>query len=381
MLAAGAALLGAWLSRPLLGAVLAGAAAAAMTAWLRSAGARSSDAAGRAASHRLLEGMPTAILLFSASRLVYANPVARQLFGLEGIEGDSAPKVLGDEGLAGAVTESEETGRTTVVEVERAGRELVGRASTTAAGEVVLVVTDLTEAKRVEAVRRDFVTNASHELKTPVASIQALSDSLQLALDRDPVRTRQMVRRLQEEAARLAQLVRELLDLSLLEEGAFGPERQLVDLAELVRTHLDRSARLAAERSVALRCDCAEPAALVSTPAEARLIVSNLIDNAIQYNRPGGEVAVKVRRRGGEVVLEVADTGIGIPEAEQGRVFERFYRVDKARSREAGGTGLGLSIVRNAVQRHGGRISVTSTPGEGSTFRVVLPVEGTPSHA
>ncbi len=332
-----------------------------------------------AASERLLEGLPTAVLLFSGSKLVYANPAARALFAIEG-DGDGAPiEVLGGEGLADAVTEAQETGRTTVVEVTRAGRELVGRATVTAEGEVALVVTDLTDAKRVEAMRRDFVTNASHELKTPVAAIQALSDSLQLALDRDPARTRQMVRRLQKEAARLAQLVRELLDLSLLEEGASGTERRLVDLAEMARTHVTRSARLAAERGISVRCHCGEPAKLVSTPAEARLIVSNLIDNAIQYNRPGGSVDVRVERDGGSVLLEVSDTGIGIPEPERDRIFERFYRVDKARSRQAGGTGLGLSIVRNAVQRLGGEISVESALGEGSTFRVRLPVEGEPS--
>jgi signal transduction histidine kinase len=330
---------------------------------------------------RLLDGLPTAILLFTPTELAYANPAARSLFGIERQEARTPLQVLAVEGLADAVGEARETGRPVEVEVQRAGRELVGRASATAEGEIALVVTDLTDAKRVEAIRRDFVTNASHELKTPVAGIQALSDSLRLAIDRDPDRARKMIHRLQLEAERLAQLVRELLDLARLEEAAGAQARHRVDVAQLVKVQVDRVSRLAEQKGVIVSADCPEPATVISLPEELRLIVSNLLENAIQYNRPGGRVTASVRRRDGTVVLEVTDTGLGIPVADRDRIFERFYRVDKARSRQAGGTGLGLSIVRNAVQRHGGDVSVRSVLGEGSTFRVVLPVEGerTPS--
>ncbi|MDQ3710453.1 MAG: ATP-binding protein [Actinomycetota bacterium] len=334
----------------------------------------------RARVERLLEAFPTAVLLFTVDGLAYANPTARALFGLTRAGARSPLQALGVEGLAHAVTEVRETGRTVTVEVTRDERQLLARASLAAEGEVALVVTDLTEARRVETVRRDFVTNASHELKTPVAGMQALAGSLSMAFERHPERARRMIERLQQESSRLAQLVRDLLDLARLEEdttGGAGMRR--VDLGQLVRDQADRLAGLAADVGVTLRCDGVEAARLVGSPGDLRLIVTNLLENAIRYNRPGGKVHVSVRRSGADIVLEVADNGIGIPEADQDRIFERFYRVDKGRSRAAGGTGLGLSIVRHASQRHGGDVGVTSVLGEGSTFRVVLPVEGSSS--
>jgi signal transduction histidine kinase len=330
----------------------------------------------RARVERLLDTLPTAVLLFTEEGLAYANPTASELFRVGRREDRTPLQALGSEGLADAITEASETGHPVEVEVQLNDRELVARAAVTAEGEVALVVTDLTDARRIEEVRRDFVTNASHELKTPVAGIQALSDSLGIAFDRDPDRARTMIGRLQVEAQRLGQLVRELLDLARLEEGAAGVARQRVDLAQLVRVQAQRLDRLAEDRQVRIRTDCAETAPVVALPEDMRLVVANLLENAVQYNQPGGEVEVTVRRVGSDVVLEVRDSGIGIPDAEVDRVFERFYRVDKARSRQVGGTGLGLAIVRHAVQRHGGEITVRSVLGAGSTFRVVLPVEG-----
>ncbi len=338
-------------------------------------------ASQRARVERMLDNLPTAVLLFSAERLAYANPAARVLFSLGREGADWSPlRILGVDALVQAVSETRETGRTIEVEVRRDNRELLARASATGEDEVALAITDLTEIRRVESIRRDFVTNASHELKTPVAGILALSDSLGFALDRDPERARTMVARLQREAARLAQLVRELLDLARMEETLAQQEhgRRRIDLAELVRDQTERLQALAAQRRVALSCDCAEPAALVGVPEDMRVIVANLLENGIQHNRPGGTVHATAHRRGAQVVLEVIDTGVGIPESEQSRIFERFYRIDKGRSRAVGGTGLGLAIVRHATERHGGRVTVRSILGAGSTFRVVLPVEGSP---
>jgi signal transduction histidine kinase len=332
----------------------------------------------RARVERLLDSLPTAVLLFAEDGLAYANPTASELFNVSGGDEVRTPlQILGAEGLAGALAEARETGRAVEVEVQRNDRELVARASVTAEGEVALVVSDLTDARRIEAVRRDFVTNASHELKTPVAGIQALSESLDLAFDRDPDRARTMIGRLRLEAERLGHLVRELLDLARLEEDAATVARQRVDIAQLVRVQAHRLARLGEEREVTIRTDCPAPASVVALPEDMRLVVANLLENAVQYNQPGGEVVATVRRADDStVVLEVTDTGIGIPDAEVDRVFERFYRIDKARSRQIGGTGLGLSIVRHAVQRHGGQISLRSVLGSGSTFTVTLPVEG-----
>ena len=331
----------------------------------------------RARVERLLDALPTAILLFEERGMSYANPAAQWLFGVGRSESRSAFQVLGVEGLAHAIVEARETGCSVDVEVERAERHLIARASVTGEKTVALVVTDVTDSRRLEEVRRDFVTNASHELKTPVAGMQALADSLGLAIDRDPDRARSMIVRLQIEATRLGKLVRELLDLARLEEDAAAQGgRQRVDLAEVVRVQTERLSGLATSRGVTLRCDAPAPAPLVAQPGDVRLIAANLIENAVRYNRPGGSVDVRVRRTASSAILEVEDNGLGIPEADRDRVFERFYRVDKARSRAAGGTGLGLSIVRHATERHGGEVTVDSVLGEGSTFRVVLPVEG-----
>lgn len=331
----------------------------------------------RARIERLLDSLPTAILLFEASGLSYANPAGRAMFGVARREARSPFQVLGVEGLADAIAEARETGRSVDVEVQRAERQLIAHASMTGEDLVALVVTDVTDSRRLEEVRRDFVTNASHELKTPVAGMQALADSLGLAIDRDPDRARSMIVRLRIEATRLGKLVRELLDLARLEEDAAAQGgRQRIDLAEVVRLQVERLSALAESRGVSLHCDDDVAAPLVAQPGDVRLIAANLIENAIRYNRPGGRVDIRVSRTAGTVTLEVEDNGMGIPEADRDRVFERFYRIDKARSRAAGGTGLGLSIVRHAAERHGGEVSVTSVLGEGSTFRVDLPVEG-----
>ncbi len=336
---------------------------------------RFEDLAGeRARVQRLLDDLPLAVLLFTRGDLAYANPAAQALFPAA-VVGRHVAVVLGDDGLHEVVEEVDETGRPVGLDLSRGEQTLQVRASRTGAGEIAVAVTDLTESRRVEAIRRDFVTNASHELKTPVAGMQALADSLVMAFDRDPHRARRMVDRLTVEAARLAQLVRDLLDLARLEEMTAQRARR-VDLGAMVRSQVERLARLAEERGVAIRCDLPADASVVAIPEDVRLIVGNLVENAVLYNRRGGRVDVTVRRQGGEVLLEVADTGMGIPEGDRARVFERFYRVDKGRSRAAGGTGLGLSIVRHAVERHGGAVTLSSRVGEGSRFVVVLPVSG-----
>lgn len=332
----------------------------------------------RTRMERLLERLPLAVLLFTPGGLAYANPAAQQLF--PGVaEGRSPLRVLTLTALADAVAEARERGRTVQLEVERDDRWLSARAVVTAEGEVALVVADQTEARRVEAVRRDFVINASHELKTPVASIQILADTLELALARDPSRAPDMAHRLRTEAMRMGQLVRDLLDLARLEEQE-AERRERVHLAALVDEEIRRVAADVAERQVSVTVDVPTDLAVIAVPEDLRLVVGNLIENAVRYNRPGGRVLVRGSRTAHAVVLEFVDTGIGLAEADRVRVFERFYRVDRARSREAGGTGLGLALVRHAVERHGGDVGVDSVLGEGSTFRVTLPLAAPDGH-
>ncbi|MBW3604252.1 MAG: PAS domain-containing protein [Actinobacteria bacterium] len=341
--------------------------------------ARSHELAGeRVRSTQLLEELPSAVLLFDDAQIVYSNQAAQRMFGDALGAGDGAGDGLlaepSSKALLDAVEEARAVGRTIDVEIERGDAILAARASVVAATEVVLVVRDVTRARRLAAVRRDFVVNASHELKTPVAGIQALAESLSLALAHDPARAVRMVSRIEREAGRLARLVRDLLDLARLEEPDTPQDRRRVDLVSVVMGQLDRLQSTAAQQGVTVTADLPERSVIVATPEDVRSIVANLIENAIRYNRPGGRVAVSVTCADAGVELVVSDTGEGIPPQDRERIFERFYRIDKARSRSAGGTGLGLSLVRHATQRLGGTISLDSELGVGSTFRVELPV-------
>ena len=322
----------------------------------------------------LVDSLVNAALLFSQQgRLQAANDHARELLAIPADAGEmTVAQAVGSAELADAVRQVQEHGTPITLDTEHGEHDLravVSRIS----DETLLIVTDRTLERRVEELRRNFVVNASHELKTPVTSIQTLSEALAVTLrSGDQARVPKLVKRLELEAARLARLVHDLLDLRRLEDR--GPlEREPVDLAELVRRvvvgHLDR----ADERDLELSVDAPDRAFVTGDESDLVVIVENLVANAVQYNRPGGEVQVRVVPGQDEQVVTVRDTGIGVPHQELSRIFERFYRVDTARSRDTGGTGLGLSIVRHAVERHGGRIDVASRPDEGTTFTVHLP--------
>jgi two-component system sensor histidine kinase SenX3 len=238
-------------------------------------------------------------------------------------------------------------------------------------GSVLLVVRDITEARRLEAVRRDFVANASHELKTPAASIQAAAETIGTAAVDDPAVIPRFAAQLEREAVRLSRIVSDLLDLSRLETGSALDDAVALD--EIVRDEVERFEGPAAEVGVALAVESASIPRVHGSARDLALMVRNLVDNAIRYTRPGGRVDVRLTPEVGDIVLTVTDTGIGIPGRELSRVFERFYRVDRARSRETGGTGLGLSIVRHVAENHGGSVGVRSELGVGSTFEVRLP--------
>ena len=238
-------------------------------------------------------------------------------------------------------------------------------------GSVLLVVRDVTEAKRLEAVRRDFVANASHELKTPAASIQAAGETIRSAARDDPSVIPRFAEQLEREAFRLSRIVSDLLDLSRLETGDELDEE--VPLEQVVKEERDRFEETARESGLTLSIDLGPVPPVRGSARDLSLLVRNLVDNAIRYTKPGGRVDVTLSSEGTEVVLSVADTGVGIPTRELPRIFERFYRVDRARSRETGGTGLGLSIVKHVIENHGGTVNVTSELGRGTRFEVRLP--------
>ena len=323
----------------------------------------------------LVDSLVQPALLFSdEGRMLAANDAARTLLGIAfDAEDLTVMQAVGTAALADAVRVTREHGAPVTVDAEQGERDL--RATVTTVGdETLLIIDDRTHERRVEELRRNFVVNASHELKTPVTGIQTLAEALQVTLRTDPARAPALVSQLGGEAERLVRLVNDLLDLRRLEER--GPlESVPVDLAELVRRAVADAVPEAEQSQVDLSVDAPDRAFVSGLPGDLELIVENLVANGIKYNRPGGSVAISLSPCGGMYyTLRVSDTGIGIPQPDLGRIFERFYRVDSARSRETGGTGLGLSIVRHATERHGGTIAVESLLGEGTTFTVTLPV-------
>ena len=269
------------------------------------------------------------------------------------------------------------TGAANAVEVETGVPSRWLRASSQPiddGGSVLVVVRDVTEARRLDAVRRDFVANASHELKTPAASIRAAAETLLNGALEDPPAARRFTEQLQRDAMRLSRIVSDLLDLSRLEGGSDLAERVRLDV--IAADEVERLGDRAEEAGVTIELHADGVPSVPGSGRDLALLVRNLIDNAVRYTPSGGRVDVSVSAEDGRVVLQVADTGMGIPQRDLSRVFERFYRVDRARSRETGGTGLGLAIVRHVAENHGGEVTVRSELSAGSTFVVRLPVGG-----
>ncbi len=239
----------------------------------------------------------------------------------------------------------------------------------------VVILEDITARRRVEMMRRDFVANISHELRTPVANVTALVDALSYGAMEEPDAAQRFLRDLEKETRRLSQLVEDLLILSRLESEEIAPQIEHVPLDSVVREVLSDKEKLARKYEVRLQQGPMEGIYLKADRRFLTVALSNLVDNAVKYNRKEGRVMVEVSRKGGELRISVSDTGIGISPEQVPRIFERFYRVDKARSRESGGTGLGLSIVKHVMELHGGRVEVRSRPGIGSTFTLVFPEE------
>jgi two-component system, OmpR family, sensor histidine kinase SenX3 len=232
------------------------------------------------------------------------------------------------------------------------------------------------ELQRVNKIRRDFVANVSHELKTPATSLRLLAESLEETLDEDPVQARLFAAQLKKETERFSHLITDLLDLARLESEERVENPVPVDVRGVLMSVLARTRRVARNKNITLqwkRFGRAAQYTVLGDETQLASMFTNLVDNAVKYTPPGGEVEVTGGFEGSEIVIRVSDTGIGIPEGKLPRIFERFYRVDKARSKETGGTGLGLSIVKHVAENHGGRVTVESTPGEGSTFTVYLP--------
>lgn len=239
----------------------------------------------------------------------------------------------------------------------------------------VAVLRDVSELHRLETVRRDFIANASHELKTPITAIRGLVETLIDDKELDYAKRERFLFKIKEQSLRLSSIVTDLLTLSRLESESNEITKVALDLREVVLASAKTFVAMGQDRGIVVETQVPDaPVAVLGDEEALCQVVSNLLDNAIKYTPQGGRVWARLYLQGAEAVIEVQDTGVGIEPKDCERIFERFYRVDKARSRELGGTGLGLSIVKHIAISHGGRVTVESTPGAGSTFRVFLPL-------
>ena len=333
----------------------------------------------RAVFRSMVEGV---LVLDADATVQFINEAASGLLGapMEAVRGRKVWQAFRHRQLGEAVAKILASAEPHQAEIEWSGpeRKVLAVHCAPLAGETrrgaVLVLHDITALRKLEHVRQEFVANVSHELKTPLAAIQAMVETLLDGALQDPEHNVRFLERIRENADRLHRLVQDLLSLGRIEAGREALEIQPLAMAAGVEACLSRHGERA--KSKGLRLEAVPPVqpvvVLVDQEAFAE-ILDNLVDNAIKYTPAGGAITLRWSGENGEAVLHVEDTGAGIPEKDLPRVFERFYRVDKARSRELGGTGLGLSIVKHLAGALGGSIAATSQVGQGSTFTVRLP--------
>jgi two-component system phosphate regulon sensor histidine kinase PhoR len=334
----------------------------------------------------VLEGMTESVIAVARSeRVLFANASAGRLLGFrpEQVEGLPLLEAVRSHELRDVVHRSLRMGQLANCEWTRRGgpQRTFDVLATPLPGNpppgVVLVLRDVSEIKRLERMRQQFVANVSHELKTPLSSIKAYTETLLGGAKNDPVHCERFLRRIDEQASRLQDLIMDMLSLARIESGQAALDLADVSVARVVRRCLADYEPQAVARELVLENLVNDSEVRVHADEEGlRQILNNLIDNAIKYTPPGGRVSIRCQPNGRLATIDVTDTGIGIPAEHHPHLFERFYRVDKARSREVGGTGLGLSIVKHLCQAMGGSINVRSELQKGSTFTVELPLAG-----
>jgi two-component system phosphate regulon sensor histidine kinase PhoR len=343
--------------------------------------------AERNKSAAILSSMVEGVAVISSGRrMIYGNDAFFRALTIEGLTWEGRPivEVIRQSDLLAAFEKALSTR-------ESAKSELVIGALRTRSFDVtvtpiqaggvasgaVMVLHDITELRRLERARRDFVANVSHEFRTPLAAIQGFTETLlEGAVNDHDDRTR-FLEIIRNNAIRLGRMTEDLLKLSRIEAGKTQVEPRSIAVPDLVEPCMEITQLKAQEKNLALETKYEPdlPAAL-GDPASLQEVLLNLLDNAVCYTPPGGKISVRAALRGDRIAIAVIDTGIGIPKAEQERIFERFYRIDPARSRELGGTGLGLSIAKHLVESNSGQIEVASEVGRGSTFSILLPIAG-----
>jgi signal transduction histidine kinase len=312
------------------------------------------------------------VIIDGRRRVVRANDAARRLLGLVEPLPFPIERMPRERPLRDALAEALAGGSTDEMEVPFAGRMLLVRATPLARDGAVLTVRDVTAARRLEATRRDFVANVSHELKTPLTVIGGFAETLRDD-DVDPTSRRRFAEAIQGSAHRMQRVVDDLLDLSRIESGGWKPSATALDAAAAIGDALLPFRPAAERKRITLDAEIAPGLTTVyADPTALRQILSNLIENAIRHTAEGSVIVAASQAPNG-VRIAVRDTGIGIAPEHLPRIFERFYRVDAARSREAGGTGLGLAIVKHLIEAHGGTVHAESVPGRGTTITVQFP--------
>jgi two-component system, OmpR family, phosphate regulon sensor histidine kinase PhoR len=332
----------------------------------------------RARLATVLEQMTDGVLIADSQGIVqFANPAAGKLFQTSNPAHRSLTEVIRNHQLVEAWRRCQQTGELQSESVEVPTRhqflQLVVIPDSHSSGSLLLVQ-DLTRVRRLETVRRDFISNLSHELRTPLASLKALAETLQDGALEDPSAAHRFIDQIQIEVDALTQLVTELLELSRIESGQLALDLRPAAACDLLDSASGRMHLQAERAGLNLRVECADDLPQVKIDSQRlEQVLVNLIHNAVKFTHAGGEVILGAEAGIGEVRFAVRDTGIGIPFEDVSRIFERFYRVDK--SRTGSGTGLGLSIAKHIVEAHGGRIWVESVEGRGSAFYFAIPAE------
>lgn len=323
---------------------------------------------------RVLSVLPGASLVVDAeSSILRATPRAEAL-GLVRRDQVSVPSLR--ELVRRVATDGSAREREVRVRRPPLGRGLLDlrvQVAPLADGMFLVLVNDLSEERRVDAVRRDFVANVSHELKTPVGALSLLSEAILSAAD-DPESVRRFAERMQSESMRLSNLINDIIDLSRLQSDDPLVHADEIDLAEVVDQAVEEIRTLATAREIEIVESTVPGISMLGDRGQILMAIRNLLSNAVSYSAAHTRVAVAMRVNDGIVEIDVKDQGIGIPEHDLERIFERFYRVDPARSRGTGGTGLGLAIVKHVCRNHGGECRVWSELGVGSTFTLRLPL-------
>ncbi len=326
------------------------------------------------------------VLIGSDDVVRMINPAACRLLGLESSTALAKTLIEGtlNHDLAGLVDRVRRTGEAAALDVDLAAKEPRSVHAYVAPVlrsddemDILLVLHDVTALRKIDTIRRDFVANVSHELRTPLASIKAMAETIVLRHASSPAAVPDFASSIVQETDRMTLLAEDLLELTRLETKALEINVQPVDVTSLVGDVLSRLSGVAEKRAVRLLSDLGPGEVVHVDSRPLAQILSNLVDNAIKYTPEGGVVQLHLERSSGHVAIRVVDNGIGIPADDLPRIFERFYRVDKGRSRDSGGTGLGLAIVKHLCEQMGGRISVQSEVGVGSTFSVILPSANT----